>query len=484
MQKNYLLKDFKRDDYLFLILLVLIIFIPIYPKFPLFAVKGTYVSIRLDDIVISLGMGIWFLSKIKLLPKIFKSVIFQVFALFWLIGIVSLLAGSFITHTVQFKLGLLHFLRRIELMGLFFMAATMVKRRYQLKAILVSVLISSLFIVIYGIGQVYLHFPVVSTTNREFSKGLILSLTPGARPNSTFAGHYDLAAYLSVILVFLASFFFFFKSKLTKIIMAIEGVLGFALLGMTAARMSFVASLVGLTMAFWLIRKRWLIIALIVVSSLAVVAIPSLRHRLVATVTVNIYGGGGAKYTPPPDAVNDFTPQAQDSSNEVIPPDRIKDATQSAVATASASQNVASDIAAGEPTDFTELEVSRSVKIRTDVEWPRAIRAFGKNPLLGTGYSSITIATDNDLLRSLGETGLLGTLSLALIFFICLKRFILKLSKTEGLEKMFLIGAICSTVGLLITGLFIDVLEASKIASILWIILGVSWAISSRYDEI
>src|SRR5205814_2283829 len=45
----------------------------------------------------------------------------------------------------------------------------------------------------------------------------------------------------------------------------------------------------------------------------------------------------------------------------------------------------------------------RSTSIRLNVEWPRAVRALTKNPLLGTGYSSITLATDNDYLRALGE---------------------------------------------------------------------------------
>ena len=58
----------------------------------------------------------------------------------------------------------------------------------------------------------------------------------------------------------------------------------------------------------------------------------------------------------------------------------------------------------------------RSTSIRLAVEWPRAMRAFYKSPFLGTGYSSITLATDNDYLRALGETGILGLTSFVLIF--------------------------------------------------------------------
>ncbi len=47
------------------ILAVLILFIPLYPKFPLQTIKGTYVAIRLDDIVIALSLLTWFLYQIK-----------------------------------------------------------------------------------------------------------------------------------------------------------------------------------------------------------------------------------------------------------------------------------------------------------------------------------------------------------------------------------------------------------------------------------
>jgi O-antigen ligase len=144
---------------------------------------------------------------------------------------------------------------------------------------------------------------------------------------------------------------------------------------------------------------------------------------------------------------------------------------------------VASDIAAGEPTDYTELTVSRSYNIRTDVEWPRAIRAFTKNPLLGTGYSSITDATDNDVLRSFGETGLMGTIALGLIFCLLIFSFIKSLKRVTTFERLFLTASICATINILITALFIDVLEASKIACLLWILLGVSWSIASRYKQ-
>ncbi len=331
-------------------------------------------------------------------------------------------------------------------------------------------------------GQLYLKFPVVSTTNKEFSKGLIISLTPGARPNSSFAGHYDLAAYLSIVLVFLGTLFFYYSKMKEKGLIILTGFFSFILLGLTAARMSFATTLLGVTLAFWMIKKRILIILLVIFTLGAVLGIPELRHRLVATLTVNLLGGGGAKYQPSPNAIGNFTPIAQNATKPLASAEESTSSATSSAVSVAPSVAIPSDIAPGEPTNYTELEVSRSTKIRTDVEWPRAIRAFNKNPLLGTGYSSITIATDNDFLRSLGETGLLGTLSLILIFVAVFKKLFSNLKRLEKFERFFIISAICATITILATGLVIDLLEASKIASILWIMLGVSWAISSNYE--
>ena len=49
-----------------------------------------------------------------------------------------------------------------------------------------------------------------------------------------------------------------------------------------------------------------------------------------------------------------------------------------------------------------------SVTTRLQVSWPRAIKAFMRNPLVGTGPSSITESTDGDYFRWIGETGALG----------------------------------------------------------------------------
>ncbi len=468
-----------KEKYYFYLLLALVVFIPLYPKLPLFGVGGTYVAVRVEDFFIFLTGILWFILHFNDLGRYLKQPIYRAFLLFWSIGLLSLISAFTITYFVTPHLGILHWLRRVEYMSLFIFAATTIKSEAQVKIILKVFLTATIFIIFYGFGQQWLNFPVISTTNREFSKGLILFLSPEARVNSTFAGHYDLAAYLTVVLVILSSLFFLYKSIKSKILIAVVGFLSFALLGMTAARASFAAVLAAIALGFWLNQKKLLIIVLFVLAVGTVAVIPELRHRLVATLTVNLLGGGGPKYT-----VDDS--MVLDPAKRLTEEERIKVLEQVVSTGGFDMENistVASDIVPGEPINSTELGVYRSFGIRLDVEWPRALRAFYKNPFLGTGYSSLSIATDNDILRSLGEVGLLGTLALFLIFWILFKSFWKFLRKSHGFERFYMVGIICSIFALLLTSLFIDLFEASKIATLMWFFLGVTWAMVRNYTD-
>lgn len=481
MQK--FLSEFEKKIY-FWVFLGILVFIPLYPKFPLFNIPLTYVAIRLEDLFIALGFGMAVMIQIPRVKRLFKMVIVHSFALYWFIGFVSLISAVFISNTVSPHLGFLHWLRRIEYMSLFFIAITAISTLKQVKITLITFILVTLVICLYGFGQQWLDFPVVSTTNREFSKGQILTLTSDARVNSTFAGHYDLAIYLSMVLSLLSAMFFYYQIRIGKKwnpkglisqgVVAATGLLSFLLLGMTAARLSFVATMIGIITSLALNKKWLLIVAFMFMAVGTVAVIPELRHRLVATLTVNILGGGGAKYTPE-------TNGETDPAKRLTPEERKRifdSATASGELDPEKTSNIASDLAPGEPINTTELGVYRSFKIRSDVEWPRAYRAFLRNPLLGTGYSSLGIATDNDLLRVLGEVGILGTMSFVLIFVIVFKKLWTQYKSQNRLARYFAIGMLAMVAGFLINSLFIDVFEASKVATLFWAFLGINWRLA------
>jgi O-antigen ligase len=129
-----------------------------------------------------------------------------------------------------------------------------------------------------------------------------------------------------------------------------------------------------------------------------------------------------------------------------------------------------------EPIESTALAVGRSTDIRFKVEWPRALRAFAKNPLLGTGYSSIDLATDNDYLRILGEVGLLGGLAFLAVFLEISRMFIGLLAKKTASKEgnLIVLGAAGTAIGYFLNAVFIDVFESSKVAFFFWILMGIA----------
>lgn len=424
-----------HHKFIYLVILVLLV-VPLYPKFPLLGVGGTFVSIRLEDLIIAVVVGFWLLVNItKLKSEVWQEPINRAIVLYWLAGLVSVICSIFVIKTAELNLGLLHWLRRVEYMSLFMVSYSFLKSKEQLSLVVKTLLVVSTVVAVYGIGQLLLNFPVISTNNSEFSKGLALSLGPGARINSTFAGHYDLAAFslfpLLLVIGLLAI------PNRSKFLTAGIGALSYWAMLLSASRVTFAAFF--LTASLFLLslkKKMWLLIWL-VLAAISIWLSPQLLGRYKELI------------------VNQFLSQVPVVSAQVDSevPDALKPP--------------------AEPED-------RSLNIRLNVEWPRAIRAFVKNPILGTGFSSVGLAVDNDYLRSLAETGILGTAALMLVFARIFKTFFSK-SRLTGLPQVFVLSVMWGLVGLLINALFIDVLEASKVAILTWTLLGL--AVKAKLSE-
>lgn len=458
--------------------LVLLAFIPLFPKLPVINVRGTFVAIRLEDFLIALTLLIWGLSVVTRgrLTNFFKDRLNQTLTLFFFVGAVSLFSAIFVTHSVSPSLGILHYLRRIELILLLPLLVDVIKTKKHLRIALAILLVVLVLVNIYALGQQYLSWKVISTTNSEFSKGQILTLSPNGRVNSTFAGHYDLAIYLMMCLSVLTPLLFYEKLKnnlgswANKAMISFVVGISFFVLVLTAARLSFVAAGVGIATALWLSGKRIFIVLLIIAAASALIYPSQLRDRFISTIVVNL-GGGGERYT------DDVGANKRNQLN--LPTIEQKESTDSSEATAS--NKPISDIAPGEPVDTTQLGVYRSIQIRLNVEWPKALNAFYKNPLLGTGYSSLGVATDNDVLRSLGEVGILGTLAFSLIIIELIKRVWPNIKSDNRFLRLLSAGVMAMIVALLINALLIDVFEASKIASIFWMSMGIYIAAARLY---
>jgi O-antigen ligase len=448
----------------------IILTIPLYMKFPLFWVRGSFVSIRLEDLLILFVYILWFIYLVLTasVKKFFADRINRTILLFFIVALLSVFSAGFLTQTADLKLALFHLGRRVELIMLMPLVISVTKDKRQIKVYLFVFFISLILVNIYAFGQKYFHFPVVSTINSELSGGSVYSLNPGDRVNSTFAGHYDLAVYLMMAVTVLTSVFFYFFDKVKKgfrnaiysVYIAFAAVVSFVVLVMTAARLSFLAVVAGVFLSLILVgKKKYLLVfaALLLVLALY----PSqLRDRFYQTVRVNILQTFGTYQT--------LTEEQELRSKLNIPTLPQKKDEEVLFFEG------APDVTPGEPTDPTSIGIYRSLNIRTQVEWPRAIRAFIKNPLLGIGYSSIGLATDNDVLRSLGEVGILGTWAFVLVLYAVGKEILTNYKKLTGFSKYFTSGIIAMMAAFILNSLLIDVFEASKVASIFWLLIGIN----------
>jgi len=316
-----------------------------------------------------------------------------------------------------------------------------------MKLIILVILISF----VYGYGQKNFSWPIIITQNQEYAKGVALRWVEGSHINAFFAGHYDLATFLVLSLPLVVLTFFLERKKLSKLIFGVTFFSGLWLLVNAASRISILSYLVSVNIALLFMRKYKEAVLISIISILFV----SLSSNLLIRYTRII--------------------------------DIVKDRLGSITLSVSAQEKslFETDIVLPTPTPVPENE-DRSTSIRLNVEWPRALRALKKNPLLGTGYSSITLATDNDYLRALGEVGIIGflafTLIIANIVLLLLRNFPFT-KYFSGIYLTFITAYSGSIIGVLINAVFIDVFEASKLAIVFWLMSGFVVALTLNKNE-
>lgn len=470
---------FKNLNPFRIILAVLILFIPLYPKFPLLGVTGTYVAIRLEDIVIGLFLAFFFIYQLKKRFPIFKNKIILVFIAYFIAISISALTAILIYQNTPVSIIILNTLRRLEYMSLFFMTLEAIKNKKDFLYPYLFLLLALIGIATYGYGQKYLQFPVISTMNEEFSKGQLLQMNVWTRISSTFAGHYDLAAYLSLILVIIGAVTILTKNKLLKISSFILFLVGFNLLTLTASRVSIFAFWGSLTLCLLLLRRYLWIIPLSAMVIFSFFNSKDLNQRLLATIS--IFKINNTSTTPTPTSIPTSTP---------IPSLTLLTPTKTLATTITLIPEKPTPTIFHHPVieDVTPADldagVARSGEIRFNVEWPRAITAFRKNPLTGTGLGSITLATDNDYLRSLGESGILGFSTFAIIFLtFSLKTIPFIWKKNKNIYQQIPLVLFSVMICALVNATFIDVFEASKVAYTIWIIMAIYYqSLHQKYD--
>lgn len=456
IQRYYQKFGLTLDKLAFGLLLATLIAVPTFPKFPLIDLPQTSVSIRLEDFLLAFLVVIWMMSSIKKIPSLIKNKQNILIGVFLAVGLVSLLSAVLVTNTVSAPVGLLHWARRLQYLILLPIAYNLVSSKERLRLIVKSLAIVTIYVFIVGLGQKFLNWPIITTQNAEYSQGLALSYMPGGHMISTFAGHYDLATFLIVTipLWWLLSLAgaksvnglkmftgFVFMEKAIYLGLALCGIW---LLTHAASRISIVSYLGAITISLFFAKRKIFIPVIVAFSLLATGLTSNLVSRYQGLIEVVI------------DRISivSVVPQVYAQVDSVSTP---------------------------APSPIIE---DRSFAIRQNVSWPRAINAFLKNPVLGTGYSSLTLATDNGYLRMLGEVGALGSIAFLLFILnitLALFRYVVKFP-VGSFEGLFVIAIFSSLSGVLLNNVFIDIFEASKFAIIYWILIGAALRVSKKYE--
>ena len=463
--------------------LVLLVFIPLYPKLPSLEIPNSYVRVRLEDFVVVAAFLLALPNIWQKRVAFFKNKIGQSIIVYWLVGLAATISALLISRLVWSHLAWLHFFRRIEYMGLFFLGLLAIRNKKDFKVFLTALLIVSSLVFIYALGQKFFSLPAISTMNEEFSKGKVIELDVWTRVSATFAGHYDLAIFMTIVIPFILALFFIAKNKSKRVIIGGLFVACYYLLILTASRVSFIAYLVSISFLLILIKKKWWLPPLIALSILGSFFSEDINQRFLATIKIE-----GPRLVQKidqtirpllPEKEEEKIAKASPTPNPAITEEEEEEKTGSKPTTGKITPRP-TPISTPTPTpkpsqqEMAEVGVERSGDIRFGVEWPRAIRHFKKSPILGTGYSSITLATDNDYLRAVGETGILGLLALLSIFLSQIPFYYhILLSKRVNQSTKALAAALASgTLAILASMLFIDALESSKVAFSYWLILG------------
>ncbi|MBU0572168.1 O-antigen ligase family protein [Patescibacteria group bacterium] len=445
----------RLDDITKYLVATILLAIPLYPKFPLLRIPGTYVSIRLEDFLLAIAVLVLVAHILPRLSEFLKNKTNIAIFVFLLVGLVSLSSAIFVTKTVQPHLGVLHWLRRVEYFIPFFLGVIAIRKNkgnleFFLKVLMISILLAFL----YGFGQRHLNWPIIVTQNEEYAKGVALRYVQGGHINATFAGHYDLATFLILLLPVYLSLLLLIKNFRAKTIILAVILSGLWLLSFSGSRISAASYLVAAILSLILIKKYKVIPIMVLIGILVFGMSSNLTSRYQRLIDV-----GKEKI----EEINNKLLFNQ-SLGEVIAIEELDD------------NSLRRKTTIPTPTPVPVFE-DRSTSIRFDVEWPRALRALSKNPLLGTGYSSITLATDNDYLRLLGEVGILGFFAFFLVFIRIGKKIYDSLPLVRnfnGVELAFMAGFVGALPGIFINAMFIDVFEASKFAIIFWLLAGFS----------
>jgi len=480
----------------------LLVFIPLYPKLPLFdIIPGYLVRVRIEDLLVFATTGCWIIQCLR--GKVngknpFQSLLF----LYLVVGVLSVVSGIFLLQTIPLELlhvgkSGLHYLRYLEYFSLLFLLFSSIRtlKQAQIAVFLLASCVSAA--TLYGFGQKYWSWPVYSTMNREFSKGVALTLSEDARLNSTFGGHYDLAAYLVIVIPILWAVVLTHRRWQIKILMASVIAAGCWLLIASGSKTALLAWVLGMAITTLLFIKRYqrvfkvsMILAMVSLLLSSVIVgyfwLSPQNTFLITQLKASQKNPLILKVPPAQQTLQKLETVFLNHTATRLKPYDLTGEDRFIPVNSLADDGSITQILVKKDEDWSEnsLTYGLSMGIRLDTLWPQALKGVAKNLYLGSGYGTLNKtlngafieadSTDNNFLRTLGETGILGWLIFYGLIWFAWRRLFIGLNHQSWVTQSLSLGLIGGTIGLLANALIIDVFAASKVAFTFWAVLGIA----------
>ncbi|MCJ7826077.1 hypothetical protein MUP56_00470, partial [Patescibacteria group bacterium] len=410
MKKLY---DWFSNTGLYGIALFLLAFIPLYPKLPLIDIVQTWAYIRLEDFFVAFACIILLVIKLRerKFPQTPLNIPILVYFAIAGISLVNALLFIFPQYPTQLfpHLALLHYLRRVEYFSVFFIAFEAFRKKPKFWGVIGVLSLTYLLVLLYGVGQKFFGFPAFLTMNEEFAKGVPLRLPSTARIPSTFGGHYDLGAFLVFTIPIMGSLIFAVKKWFLKIFYVLLWVGGLIVLLFTASRISFGVYLIAISiMLFWQ-KKALLIIPVIILSIFVLIYTSGASERFyktfrVSNVVIDLSTGKPIGTLDKLEGLSATLEKSESPGEETLPKgSEFINIPMSAGVTGLPKEEVQKVAyltseglkkGTGEMATISgsfliqkALVYDISITTRLQAQWPRAIAAFQRNILLGSGLS-------------------------------------------------------------------------------------------------
>jgi O-antigen ligase len=395
-------------------LLTILVVVPLYPKVGLVGVSGTYIPVRIDDVLIAALVALWVGTLVRdrrrpAIPPVARR------ALAWIAcGLVSLLVGALALRSISGSRGLLYFGKSLEYLMLAWIAYDAAQRSDIRRPALIAVALASALVILYGVLQGFGAAPAAPT------------YTPYAvwgRVTSTMADPHELATYLGIV------------GLLAVGCWSALGPRGRALTALGLFAGAFVLAGTG-TRSEVLTAAALLLVALSRRST-RVAAIVALAALALALVLPTLTG-------PPGPAAPAGTGAAAGTTIGRLQ---------------------------------TSPSADPSLRIRFDQRWPKLLHAAARDPVLGLGPSAAGEAADGYYVRAYVETGVVG-LAAFLVFVAAVLAALWRVSgdRVDRLTAGLGLGLAAATVFVAVVGLLIDTWVASRPMETFWPLVGIALA--------